>query len=357
MLFTRRSFIATSLASIATALAPSALAQSIIDGALNLPFGFRLEGGEGGWPTRSGVSIMRGDQTLGTVAQAVTRITDAGQHQLALSEILIETDIDNGGALASSSGVIAAGDGIEYSVFQIKETLVGLRPGGDLAQRLGITQDLLTGPIGSCAPVNGRQVEGVWSIDCSSMNIQTRPLAAISPILREIFETLDLVELQASDLLASYPSRAEDTAPRNVSLALSLRAKNDAGDEVDLVSVRISAQLLALPEGWKLSGMQVQLDDLGLSGRLDSHGGNLIERARSEPALIHPAFVLAGMTGAAASTAADAVLGFINSGSGLVIELAPETAMDLSMLASYPTDLEGLRRMVKDLRLAIRAVQ
>lgn len=355
---TRRSALAGLLASALVAALPfRAMAQAAAGEALDLPFGLALEGGTGAWPGKTNLVLTHFDRAIGSVAQAATRQPADGQLQMALQTILIDTDPTEGGLLASSAGMVASGEPEDIRYFQVKKTLIGLRPSGKLASLLGIPDDVLMGPVAEIADIAGQQTDGNWDIACQQASLGLAPLQAIVPVLGSLLDRMGIKRVGLKNIDVSYVSRGGGDAARSVTLNGMLIGFGEDGAEIDLAQLSSTQNIGPQADGMALLSGNLALEDLGLTNLLKQKGGDLVNKITSMGALLSAGLVAAGWGMDTAGDDAKAIIAWLETGSKLLVTATPPQPVPFSKLASYPRDLGGIRQLVQEAGIRIERRQ
>lgn len=352
----RRSTILGALSiMLAAGVAPlRAIAQdAAVPEVLDLPFGLSLEGGTGAWPVKADLTLKHYGNVIGQVAQAGTRVIEDGQEQIAMSTVLVDTDPVAGGLLASSLGIVASGSVQDVRYFQIKQTLVGMRPSGALAVRLGIPDSALLGPVAQMGDVTGRQTGGDWDISCPSASLDLAGIGAALPILGSLIGRLGVGKVALNDITVAYVSRGGGEAARSVSLEADLVAIGAEGVETPLAKLTSTQNIGVSEDGFSLLSGNLALVDAGLAQLLKDKGGDLINQLTSYSAAMGAGLLAAGWGIDTAGTDAEAIVNWVKTGGKLLVTATPAQPVLLSKLTTYTPDLGGVRQLVQEAGIRI----
>lgn len=316
---------------------------------LDLPFGFALEGGEGAWPGKANLVLSHLGRHVGQVAQAATRVGADGKQQLAAHSILVDTDPVAGGLLASLQGFATLGSGGDLGYFQIKTALVGLRPSGALASKLGIPDEALEGPVLEVGDVTGRLKDGDWTVTAPYVELESAVIGATLPIVGSLIGRLGFTQFAMRDVEIIYVSRGGGDAARTVTLNGALSGILPDGNVVELAHINSSQNIASGEAGYSLLSGNLSLTDAGLTGLLQEKGGDLVFQLPNYGMVLAGGLMAAGWAGPQEAKAdADALIAFIGDGGRLVLSLTPSQPVAASKLASYSPDLGGIRQFIQE---------
>jgi hypothetical protein len=257
----------------------------------------------------------------------------------------------NGGLLATTSGVVAAGQVTDVRFVQIKPSLVGLRPGGALAASLGIPAEILGGPLLSASDIVASQTEGNWDATCDLVTLELAAVQAALPMLGVLFSAIGASQLAISNIRAAFITRAQG-ADRSLSITADLAGRGADGAETVYAGLKTTHNVGEGETGTTYLSGTIELEDRGLTALLREKGGSMLDFARSVPVLT-PSLAAFGWNPADAATDAGALSSWLSDGGRLLLIATPTAPLPVSKLASYSLDLGSLPGLVKDTGLRI----